>query len=188
MKRGLKIGIAALAVLLAGGWGIRFYQLNQAYPQAEVQTYQTGEKIAYDDFTFTVNGYRIVEQSELEAGGFMESLMLPEQTNRDYNHYDVKGLFVDMTIEYTGTEKKSFPIYIFNLEHDSWNTGLDMEWMGGVNEGGLDVSFEAGEKRDFIVPYNLFDVQFPKKVWEHIEEKKFRLIFSLYPENRIVEL
>ena len=43
MKRGWKIGAAVLALLLAGGWCARFLYLNHRYPQAVVETYQTGE-------------------------------------------------------------------------------------------------------------------------------------------------
>ena len=182
MKRGWKIGAAVLALLLAGGWCARFLYLNHRYPQAVVETYQTGEEIDYDGFAFTIHGYRPVQEAELTELGCTYT---PETEDTDIQ---VKGIFVDVTIRNTGAETREFPLYIFNLEYDDWTTGMDLEWLGYVNAFGANVSLEPGEERDFVVPYGISDVQFPEKIWEQTDHLPYRIIFSLYPENRMVQL
>lgn len=146
-----------------------------------VETYQTGEEIDYDGFAFTIHGYRPVQEAELTELGCTYT---PETEDTDIQ---VKGIFVDVTIRNTGAETREFPLYIFNLEYDDWTTGMDLEWLGYVNAFGANVSLEPG-KSGILWCLMAYPTSVPQKVWEQTDHLPYRIIFSLYPENRMVQL
>lgn len=181
MKKRMYIGIGIMIVIIIIVT-VGYIRINRMYPPSKVVEADMGETLEYQDgVMITVN---------------KAEYLTDEQRNQTYERMgetplvDLKILDVTLTLENTSAESKKVTMTNLYVEGIGASNGVSKNHIDSSDGkyGSLTQELQAGESRQIILPYEILSNQFSKKLWDKIEEQKFWLTFSSYPEKTKLNL
>lgn len=181
--------VLALVVLILSVF--RIVEINRLYPDPQIITHNLGDRISGDGITLCFQDYQLLSGNEFRK--------LYPTYNDDVLNYDMTPvkdeqryvLMVNVQIENNTDEERITSLVQIYAESLAWANGIDGNLFPVVNEAYKDpmrVELHSGETVDIILPYSLYDFQFPAKSWNDIEKRTFDLTLSFYPTRNIVLL
>lgn len=194
MKKGLKIGIVGLVIIiLAVAYRIQYVKANEKYKEAPVKAYQMSEEVPFEkDITmdFTMEGYTItVKDAEV---------LTYEEFLRKYNAEDIYSNMPDKVYDITITlkninadEETGVNFMDFYLQKNAAISGLETNLYSMVNpdvEGSYAIALRKDSEKEFHLPYALWKYNFREKTWNNIEEYGLNFVATLYPTKKIISL
>lgn len=169
MKKSVVIG---LFILLIAFYIYRVYKVNTEFESVKEKIIPFGQETEISEgISMKVNKYRMI--SGKEASKYYDY---------DYNP-NIRDIIILVNVTYYNNTKESKivdtrPAYI---EKTGFSTATEMMLYKSCNSFGLDVELKAGEKKNVILPYILYEFQFKRDEWEKIDKEVFYISNSRYP-------
>lgn len=161
--------------LLCGIFIYKVIKVNREYPQAPSKYITFGD--TYDmepDISVTVNKTTWMTNQEY-VKEFGEDVDIKKEQ-------DARIVYTDITLKNNSQEEKPVDFYKFYIEKTGYYNGLALDiFLNLPNTEKASVKLKAGEECQTTLVYVLYDYQFPKEVWENIENENFYLVNSRYP-------
>jgi len=182
MTRSKMIKTAGVVIFIIAGiiWGINFYSINKRLPNAKIYQYSKDNPAFVDGLEITPLEKKIYSVDEYRKE-FQDDNSYSYLTDEKKEHYLIivfKVKFKNITQESLKYEADSFIIEAFP---SAYHNGLL------VIEGTAKRTIEPGEEQEVLLESNINDVGLIKtKDLHSIESNKFCLVFSYYPEKKIL--
>lgn len=143
------------------------------------------------------NGAIIVDGDELgKRISFPESLGALIESPGFIEHYSaLDNIMVTVNIKNMSEEKQRVTLEGFTLTSQAWTTctapdkymAVNEKWNSEQYQSGS-IYIESGEERKLILPFLLVKNGFTQKQWEHVKERNYELVLSLYPVKKQIKL
>ena len=174
--------IVMIALAFTAVFAFRFIQVNRAYPKAELQQVYIHEPLNFKGYRLTALKTEMTPATELQQQGY----------KLDYEDFfkDRQIFFVDLLIEKTVSADPLFSISWFELQSGSWSNGQNLDLMTVFNED-LTARMEELQtvgKTTIRLVFDVMHEHFHESDWQHVSERKYDLVLSLYPVKNILHL
>ena len=174
-----------VVLVLTAIWAFLVIRVNLHYPSMEGFVYQEGEEapLGYqENVTVRVNGSRFMTDEELIE-------YYPGDV-RYTGLSNFKGIVASVTITNHGSEPaQGMPIFYFESgAFANANEMFSMTAMDGndrIREQ-QPLILAPGESVTWSVPTTTYNGHFLPGEWEHVPERQFSLVYTLYPKRSIV--
>ena len=108
---------------------------------------------------------------------------------------DAECIMVTVNIKNMSEEKQRVTLEGFTLTSQAWTTctapdkymAVNEKWNSEQYQSGS-IYIESGEERKLILPFLLVKNGFTQKQWEHVKERNYELVLSLYPVKKQIKL
>ena len=182
MTRSKTIKIVCIVIFAIAGiiWGMNFYSINNRLPNAKIFEYSKDEPAITDGLEITPLEKIIytVDEYKKEFPADNSYSYLTDEKKEHYLIIVFKVRFKNTTQEALKYEADSFIIEAFP---SAYHNGVL------VIGGSAKRSIESGEEQEVILESNINDLGLIKtKDLHNIDSNKFYLVFSYYPEKKIL--
>lgn len=175
----------AVIILAAVAYMSAVIYVNQKYPKAELEEKQLGETLIMDGIEITATNVEFMNQES-----FSEIYAYEKETFKE-----AECIMVTVTIKNTSEERQRITLDSFALTSGAWTNSVGADKYMAVNEKfnseqykSGPIYIEAGCERKIILPFLLVKDNFTKKQWEHVKERNYELVLSLYPKKQQIKL
>lgn len=173
-------GVLILMVILAL-WAYRVYAVNRQIPQVKIETMDGNQWNEWKDGV------------ELRADGidFMEDASIRQEVPEELLYdYEMKLLWATVQIRNTSTEEREVDLLDLGAESEGWCNIPDVQFYSELERttGTLRIHLKPDESVSYRLPYLFLKANFRDKEWEKIENKKYYLTLTLYPEKRMIAM
>ena len=159
--------------------------INLKYPKAQLEEKQLGEAMTADDFEITAIDVSFMSQEDFSDIYAFEKEMFKE----------AECIMVTVNIKNMSEEKQRVTLEGFTLTSQAWTTCtapdkymvVNEKWNSEQYQSGS-IYIESGEERTLILPFLLVKKGFRQKQWEHVKERNYELVLSLYPVKKQIKL
>ena len=159
--------------------------INLKYPKAQLEEKQLGEAMTADDFEITAIDVSFMSQEDFSDIYAFEKEMFKE----------AECIMVTVNIKNMSEEKQRVTLEGFTLTSQAWTTctapdkymAVYEKWNSEQYQSGS-IYIESGEERKLILPFLLVKNGFRQKQWEHVKERNYELVLSLYPVKKQIKL
>lgn len=179
-----KIGIVVI-VLAAAVYLVMVIGINRKYPKSQLEEKQIGETLTVDDIEITATDVSFMKQED-----FCEIYAAEKETFKE-----AECIMVTVNIKNTTEEKQRITLDSFALTSQAWTNSVAPDKYMKVNEKlnseqykSGPIYIEAGCERKLILPFLLVRTGFTEKQWEHVKERSYELVLSLYPKKQQIKL
>ena len=108
---------------------------------------------------------------------------------------EAECIMVTVNIKNMSEEKQRVTLEGFTLTSQAWTTctapdkymAVNEKWNSEQYQSGS-IYIESGEERKLILPFLLVKNGFRQKQWEHVKERNYELVLSLYPVKKQIKL
>ena len=149
-----------------------------------VEEKQLGEAMTADDFEITAIDVSFMSQEDFSDIYAFEKEMFKE----------AECIMVTVNIKNMSEEKQRVTLEGFTLTSQAWTTctadkymAVNEKWNSEQYQSGS-IYIESGEERTLILPFLLVKKGFRQKQWEHVKERNYELVLSLYPVKKQIKL
>lgn len=173
---GIVVVIVLVTTFLCG-----YKKINDQFPPTKEIWIAMGETTEFQEgILITINHKRILTDKEKEV---------VYEKRGEEPLMDLKILEVEATLENTTDQNQEVALY--NMEMET------LGMLNGVRDVLVDLQDDVQitvqklnpkESRKVIVQYEIISSMFSKKEWSTIEDRKFWLTYTLYPEKRMLML
>lgn len=192
MKRTI---IIVLTILLAAGWGVRFYWLNKSADKLNIQTFKRGTTVPVGKDFFDVadedmDGYtvKVLDASILTSEKFLQKYNATDQRkelgnftdyiyivhvvigNRNNPYGTQKGIGLTQYI-LKGTD------YILTFDEFSYQ-------LANPNMPGASFSLSQNTEKEFTLTFSVTELT----SYKHLKDDPPKLQISLYPTQKLLDL
>jgi len=176
------IAIIIVLVIVAVLSSIRLISLNSKYPSPSVDRYPVNHFAPYNQFELKITGSEFMDVNTVNEV-FKEEISFGQ---------DIKCIIVDLTVKNSGEQKKQIEIYNFILESLAWKNGINLAAFMQINEDNdnatLAPTLESGESLSLKLPFTMINDNFKQNQWSEVENRKYSLVYNLYPTKQIIDL
>lgn len=180
MKRRIKTGICLAAACLIAAGVVKIAAVNREYPQVVTEKIIKGDSADIGDgVLMCLKGteYRSAEEAVAEYGEAF--------TDEMEEGYDYVVAEVTVEMENTTDKEQDIPLYEIYIESENYCNGLAPEVYFCLSDDmAMEQTLPAGETRTVKLGYVLYEVQFNRRQWEHLEEEEFYLVREMYPVKK----
>jgi len=182
MTHSKKIKIACIVIFMIAGiiWGINFYSINKRLPNAKIFEYSKNNPAIADGLEITPLEKKIYSVDEYKKE-FPEDKSYSYLTDEKKEHYLIIVLKVKFKNTTQTTLKFEADSFIIEAFPSAYHNGVL------VIEGSAKRTIEPGEEQEVFLESNMNDMGLIKtKDLHNIESNKFNLVYSYYPEKRML--
>lgn len=178
--------LTILMVLAFVGIGVvRIIQVNQKYPNPEVQEYMMGETMVEDGLSLTVTDCELIPDTrtrEMFPSYFLRPLGNPKK--------DPKVILVTMVLKNEGNTPESKDLLPTYAQSASWFNGMPLDMFEDVNPGiNSEPTLGIGESLTVKLPYIINYIQFnDDRAWDAVDRRSFDLVLRTYPDKVVFHL
>ena len=163
MKKIKKYIIGLLVLALCIGIGVRIYIVNRSVPKVIDRYYQIGDTVPFEDdlfYTTSMDGYslKVISAEVKTTEQFIEEYGAKREDILD-SHYSSK--VYDLEVEIANADK-------------------------GYKD--ISIAVRPGTSVTMHLIFGLPDQTLSRWAFEHIEDLDLKLVISLYPEKKMIEL
>ncbi len=176
--------LGTLCVLLA--CALRIVWVNQEYPNPDVASVGLNESLECGAYSVKLVLWEWFDGEVLKEIAPDYSVL----SNADGSDYDTQKEKVALaTIEICKEVEGDVPFDFTSvtLESGAWNNQWDNVIFEALNgEDCYNIMLEKGEKKQVIIPVILFEMQFSERQWKKVQEREYHIVFSNYPEKKMI--
>lgn len=159
--------------------------INLKYPKAQLEEKQFGEAVTADDFEITAVDAAFMSEEDFSDIYAAEKEIFKES----------ECIMVTVNIKNMSEEKQQITLDRFALTSQAWTNctvpdkyiAVNEKWNSEQYQSGP-VYLEPGQERKLILPFLLVKNGFTQKQWEHVKERNYELVLSLYPVKKQIKL
>lgn len=108
---------------------------------------------------------------------------------------EAECIMVTVNIKNMSEEKQRVTLDRFALTSQAWTNcampdkymAVNKKWNSEQYQSGP-IYIESGEEQTLILPFLLVKKGFRQKQWEHVKERNYELVLSLYPVKKQIKL
>lgn len=180
-----KIIIASCLIIIMIMSIIRYDDLNKNAVVEDVYKYQLGQTIKGGAVSIIVK--------KMEMYNMSESRNVLPQTIKENEQILMEDEFmvavVEINIHNTSDTEVEMSLTDFALQSGAWTNCFELEAYQELNDfAGAVIKLKGKEEKKVLLPYFMYDYQWPKKEWKNIKKQKFNLVLMVYPEKHYVEI
>ena len=182
MTHSKKIKIGCVVIFMIAGiiWGINFYCINKRLPNAKIFEYSKNNPAIADGLEITPVEKKIYSVDEYKEE-FPEDKSYSYLTDEKKEHYLIIVLKVKFKNTTQTTLKFEADSFIIEAFPSAYHNGVL------VIDGSAKRTIEPGEEQEVFLESNMNDMGLIKtKDLHNIESNKFNLVYSYYPEKRML--
>lgn len=184
-KSRTKTMIVAVSVIAFLVYLVLVIGINLKYPKAQLEEKQLGEAMTADDFEITATDVSFMSQEDFSDIYAFEKEIFKE----------AECIMVTVNIKNISEEKQRVTLDRFALTSQAWTNcampdkymAVNKKWNSEQYHSGP-IYIESGEERTLILPFLLVKKGFRQKQWEHVKERNYELVLSLYPVKKQIKL
>lgn len=167
------IGLSVFAII----------QVNTRFPQAVILSTKLGDDMELDGLKIKATSFEAVRFESLKSDESLYNVVL------GYTSAEVDVLKACLTIKNESDKEAELPLYDVTFQSNDWANAVNFGLFKFYNgDRSLTVKLQAGESTDVVLPVLLHKQQFSSNAWSKIDNRNFQLVFSLYPQKKIIEL
>ena len=188
-KKVIVTSVIAMIVLVCSV--ANFIQINQQYPSVEVIEHAMNDVIKGGNTSLVVKEYRFFDGEELAIVMPDYQELVLDDDGGELDDDEIRVLMVNINLINNTSEHQTMSLAQIYAQSHIWSNGIPLELfeMLNPNKGNpLGVPLAPNEELEVVVPYLMYSVQFTKRDWSHIDNRKFDLSLSLYPIKHVVKL
>ena len=177
--------VLVLALVLIGAFCFGFFTVNAKFPPGKEIIHPFGQQISYKNVEFQVKGTEILDYSQFSGNKeLIRALQGPNPAGEDVQNTKI----ILVTVEFYNPTDQPLKLDLtpFWLEAGNFSSQCDYSLTLYYNPSGLILNKK--EKRIIKLPVPLKTVFFTGSEWETVKDRKFSLVYTLYPEKNIVEI
>ncbi|MCI1966935.1 MAG: hypothetical protein LKJ17_12560 [Oscillospiraceae bacterium] len=207
MQKGLHIRTILLCsgtVLLLALFCIRVYSLNKRFPPATVEHYASGELVNFDTkgkytggkaiknaFQITTSDFEVYTKADLISKFQLKSDDIPSDR---FPQYKKKVLMFTIRARNISNTKQVLELYYMNMQCTDLGLSyaIDLDWFKAVNANNSQMSLQPsmapGQTVTLFLPFEITNEHITENHLDKINQEKFDLILSLYPNKKLINL
>lgn len=180
-----KIIITVISVCLVCVYAYQFISINSTFPQNKKVAYNTNDKVTYYQNTAikVLNSQIIDKESILKDSGLKKEM---EHYYNDNDNY--KLINVEIEISNLNNEDAQVSLEHLHLESVSWSLQPFLPVVLYYNNFGVNISLKGNETKKITLSYPLSENMFSEGGWYKLEQREYYLVYSLYPEKKMVKI
>lgn len=181
-----KTVIIFLIIVLIGAFFFSFYTVNSKFSPSRKIVHPYGQPFSYKNAELQVKGKEILDYSQFSSDKSVLNALGINPKNE--NSRDAKIIFI--TVEfYNSTDKPlQLDLTAFYLESGNFSTQFDLPLMLHYNQCGMTLKLNKNQRKILKMPATLEKIFFSGSEWPTIKDRKFSLVYSLYPNKNIAEI
>lgn len=187
------ISIGIICVLLVLAYAQRFHFVNQKLKAAPVKEYAIGEEIEMEQdilINYTMEGYSIrVNQAEVLS---YKDFLKKYNAEDEYSYVPDKIYDVEVTLRnIDANDETGVNLSEFYIQGVAVCAGLDTDLLAQVNpnlKGMYEIALHKNSSITIHMPFGLYEENFKKDVWNHLNDFNMNFVATLYPTKKIVYL
>lgn len=176
--------IAFFIIALIGVFIFSFYTVNIKFPPSKKTIHPYGQSFTYKNAKLQVKGKEIIDYDQFSSNeGVLRALYdNPKQINKETK-------IVLITVDFYNPTNKPLKLDLtaFHLESGNFSSQFDYPLMLHYNQCGMVLELNENERKIMKMPVSLEKIFFHKSEWPTITDRKFSIVYSLYPEKNIAE-
>lgn len=192
-KQKKRIIVCLSLLFLLGGvvlFTVQFIRVNQQFPPAIQKQYELMTPVPYQQVSITAEKFEILGHEDL----------LSRDSRYESDGYDTSWapgtyriLTAGVTIHNNTGSVQIIDFTRMTLQSEAWHNGLYLEYFNYLNKDVPNLSISQmklppkGDVR-VVLPFLILDIHVPKNSWEHLDQRAYELILSLYPEKTVIRL
>ncbi len=175
----LCILIACLAVLSV----FQIIRVNTRFPQTSIISTKLGEYLEFDNLNLKATSYEMIPYKSISNNNELKSLV------NQIDDGEVNLIKTSIMIENNTNDTIEFPLYDVILQSNSWANAINLDTFKYFNNNSsLLIKIMPSESIELILPYLIHQIQFSNEDWRGVQKRNFQLVFSLYPQKKLIEL
>lgn len=194
IKKGVVITvILVFSIFLAFVCTARIRYVNRQLQDAPVQKFQTGETVAFEKdilINDTMEGYSVrVNRAEiLDYKDFLKKYGVEDE----YTYVPDKVYDVEVTLKnIDADEGTGINLIEFYVQGPAVVCGLNTDLLGVANpqlDGTYAIALRENTELVLHLPFDLNEVYFKERTWDHLEDLDMNLVATLYPAKKVIAL
>ncbi|EOS26840.1 hypothetical protein C806_00432 [Lachnospiraceae bacterium 3-1] len=185
--------IGIIGVLLAIAYAQRYRFVNQKLKGAPIKAYSIGEEVKMEQdilINYTMEGYSIrVNQAEVLS---YKEFLKKYHAEDEYSYVPDKIYDVEVTLRnIDANDETGVNLSEFYVQGAAVCAGLDTNLLEQVNsnlKGVYEIALRKNSSITIHLPFGLYEENFKKDVWSHLNDFKMNFVATLYPTKKIVHL
>lgn len=172
-------------IVLIGAFCVGFYTVNAKFPQSKKIIHPFGQRMSYQDMEFEVKGTEILDYDQFSGNkDLIRALQGPNPEGEDVRNTKIVLVTVDF---YNPTDQpQKLDLTSFWFEAGNFSSQTDDPLTLYYNPSGLILNKK--ERKIIKLPVPLKTVFFSRSEWKTVKDRKFSLVYTLYPEKNIAEI
>lgn len=177
--------IIFLAIALVGTFIFGFFTVNSKFPASKKTIHPYGQPFTYQNAKLQIKGKEILDYNQFSNND--DLLRILNIDSKSQNSDTTKIILI--TVEFCNPTAKTLKLDLtaFHLESGSFSLQFDYPLMLHYNHCGMNLKLNGNEKKTLSMPVPLTKINFSESEWLTINNRKFSVVYSLYPEKNIAE-
>ncbi len=186
-----KIIVLLLVICVTLTYFIMFYNVNALYPQNKRTVYEFGDMFAAQNAEFKAIDSDFLTKDDIKNDKELTEFL---EDNTDYfksDYYsdiDLNLALIEIAVKNPTQEAMDIDLTAFHLESGAFSLQFYFPLMLYYNDFGMYINLNGGEEKVIKVPVPVSSVQFLNYNANEIKNKKYYLVYSLYPEKLMAEI
>lgn len=175
MRKRLIISLVIVGIFIT--YFSRVFYVNFTSNKIDKISYEKGKTVQNKDYLYTLKSTKILNVDQLNS---------EYKLNIANSLYDIDYVVAEIEVEYIG-DKESAPCLLANTSFQSgaWHNGQAMDAFYQIN--GNSIKLEKGKKYTLYTTGMLSKIMFLDKDWKKLNDMKFELVLSTYPQEIVLE-
>lgn len=179
----LRIFLCFIVVCLAVMSVFQIIRVNTQFPQTSIICANIGESLQLDQLHVKATSFEMVPYKSISNDCSLKSLVDQIEDG------EVNLIKASIVIENDTDLSVEFPLYDVIFQSIDWANAINLDTFKYFNDNrSLLVEMKPKESLKLILPCLIHQIQFSDKDWKEVQERNFQLVFSLYPQKRIIAL
>lgn len=158
-------------------------RVNTQYPQTLVVSTKLGDTLELDNLNIQGISFEMVPYKDINSDKKLKSVISQIEDG------EVNLIKTTITINNDSKEIIEFPLYDVILQSYSWANAINLDTFKYFNDDrSLLITIKPNESVELVLPYLIHQIQFSDEDWKNANKRKFDLVFSLYPQKKVISL
>ncbi len=160
--------------------------VNATYPQNKKTIASLGQALDFQGAQLSVSGAELLDgDSFVNNEEIANALNLDVSRRNPDNH---KLVILNAVVSNPGNTTIMLDLTCCHLESNDFSLQLYFPLMLYYNDCGMYVELTAGEQKSLKLPVPLEPEYFTTSAWPNVKNRDYFLVYSLYPEKKMVEI
>ena len=158
-------------------------RVNTRFPPTSIISTKLGEYLEFDNLNVKATTFEMIPYKSISNNNELKSLV------NQIEDGEVNLIKTSIMIENDTDNTIEFPLYDVIFQSNSWANAINLDTFKYFNNNrSLLIEIMPSESIELILPCLIHQIQFSNEDWRGVQNKKFQLVFSLYPQKKLITL
>ena len=154
-------------------------RVNTQFPPTSIISTKLGEYLEFDNLNVKATTFEMIPYKSISNNNELKSLV------NQIEDGEVNLIKTSIMIENDTDNTIEFPLYDVIFQSNSWANAINLDTFKYFNNNrSLLIEIMPSESIELILPCLIHQIQFSNEDWRGVQNKKFQLVFSLYPQKK----